>query len=48
MTNEELIDEILKKVHIKNSQSCLSNQAANEFEDGTIVYLLDDFKRTWR
>ena len=44
LANEELLDEMLKKVYIKNSQKVI-NQTANEFEDGTIVCLLDDFKR---
>ena len=44
LANEELLDEMLKKVYIKNSQKAI-NQTANEFEDGTIVCLLDDFKR---
>ena len=44
LANATLSEEMCKKVFLKNSQAVI-DEAINQFEDGTIVHLLDDFKR---
>ena len=42
--NEGMLEKMLKKVFLKNSFDVI-DEAANKFDDGTIVRLLDNFKR---
>ena len=45
LANANLSEEMLKKVFRNNSPKVVVSDVANDFEDGTIMNLLEDFKR---